>query len=179
MDGRISAKEYATLRKVSPAAVTKWLEAGKLGPLGDAYVKNGRRYLIDSLKADRYLEINGKLTNQRLDFGSGPVVGDPGDGIPANGTEPVKKLDSYREATTWKIRYEALQKQHDYEISIGKYVLADDVKAAAFNKARTIRDMLLNIPSKLSPVLAAESDNEQVYALLNDEIRLVLEELAS
>lgn len=175
MDGRISAKEFAELKKVSPAAVTKWIDGGKLGPIGDAVVQVGRRYRIDPIKADSYLEIHGKLTNHRLHFAdAAPETGKRED-APQNGPA-AQKLDSYREATIWKIRYEALQKQHDYEISIGKYVLAEEVKAAAFAKGRTIRDILENLLAKLR-ALTAENGNEHLYELCSAEIKLAQQEM--
>ena len=58
----------------------------------------------------------------------------------------------------------------------GKYVDADEVKVAAFNKARIVRDGLLNIPDRLAALLAAESDEHKVHKLLASEIRAVLEE---
>jgi hypothetical protein len=51
---------------------------------------------------------------------------------------------------------------------------ADAVRVAAFNKARTTRDTLLNIPDRLSGVLAAESDARRVHALLSAEMRQML-----
>ena len=64
------------------------------------------------------------------------------------------------------------------KVETGRYVDADDVKATAFNKARVVRDGLLNIPDRLSAVLAAESDPAKVHELLAAEIRNALEELS-
>ena len=63
-------------------------------------------------------------------------------------------------------------------VETGRYVDADDVKATAFNKARVVRDGLLNIPDRLSAVLAAESDPAKVHELLAAEIRNALEDLS-
>lgn len=63
------------------------------------------------------------------------------------------------------------------KVEAGKYVDADDVKVAAFNKARVVRDALLNIPERLAAVLAAESDARRVHQLMVAEIRSALEEL--
>ena len=60
----------------------------------------------------------------------------------------------------------------------GKYVDADEVKVAAFNRARVVRDSLLNIPERLAAVLAAEEDASRVHALLHAEIRSALEDLS-
>ncbi len=63
-------------------------------------------------------------------------------------------------------------------VEAGKYVDADEVKAAAFNSARVVRDALLNIPERLAAVLAAENDESRIHALLHTEIRSALEDLS-
>jgi len=62
-------------------------------------------------------------------------------------------------------------------VEAGKYVDADEVKVAAFNKARVVRDALMNIPERLAAVLAAETDAARVHALLSAEIRSACEDL--
>ena len=52
-----------------------------------------------------------------------------------------------------------------------------DVYAAAFNKARTVRDALLNIPARVSSILSAETDPFKVETILSKEIRQGLEDL--
>jgi hypothetical protein len=64
------------------------------------------------------------------------------------------------------------------KVEAGKYVDADDVKVAAFNKARVVRDALLNIPERLAAVLAAETDKQRVHGMLITEIRAACEELS-
>ena len=64
-------------------------------------------------------------------------------------------------------------------VEAGKYVDAGEVKVAAFNKARVVRDALLNIPDRLAAMLAAESDEHRVHEILNKEIRMALEELTN
>lgn len=63
------------------------------------------------------------------------------------------------------------------KVEAGRYVDADAVRVAAFNKARTTRDNLLNIPDRLSGALAAESDAHKVHAMLAAKIRQALEGL--
>lgn len=60
----------------------------------------------------------------------------------------------------------------------GKLVEADEIRIAAFRKARVVRDGLLNLPERLAAVLAAESDANKVHELLTTEIRQVLTELS-
>jgi len=63
------------------------------------------------------------------------------------------------------------------KVEAGKYVDADEVKVAAFNKGRVTRDNLLNIPDRLSGILAAETDAAKVHALLSAEMRQALKDL--
>ena len=62
-------------------------------------------------------------------------------------------------------------------VEAGKYIAVDDVKVAAFNRARVVRDALLNIPERLAAMLASESDERRVHQILVTEIRAALEEL--
>jgi len=64
------------------------------------------------------------------------------------------------------------------KVEAGKYVDADDVKLVAFNKARVVRDALMNIPERLAAVLAAETDTQRVHNMLMTELRTALEELS-
>ena len=64
-------------------------------------------------------------------------------------------------------------------VEAGRYVDAEEVKAAAFNKARVVRDGLLNIPDRLSAVLAAENNAVRIHEVLSAEIRAALEELTN
>ena len=64
------------------------------------------------------------------------------------------------------------------KVEAGKFVDVDEVNAAAFNKARVVRDALLNIAARLAPLVAAESDERACFDLIDREIRQALEELA-
>jgi len=185
MNGLLNAKEYAETKGVSHVAVLKWIKTGKLGPVGDAAIKKGHLWLIDPQIADAYYSDNMKPTNQRTLFPdttneSEESIGKTGDEKPEKSKkgDRIANLNTYGGATTWKAKYEALLRQQEYEIKGGIYVLAEEVKSAAFNKARIIRDTLLNIPDRLSPILASEHDQDKIYQLLSGEIKLVLEELA-
>ena len=61
----------------------------------------------------------------------------------------------------------------------GELVPVADVQVAAFNRARIVRDGMLNIPDRVAAVLAAESDEGKVHALLSAEIRTALTELST
>lgn len=60
---------------------------------------------------------------------------------------------------------------------IGELVSIEEVKRNAFNTARVVRNNLLNIPDRLSALLASLSDAEKIHETLTEEIRTALEEL--
>lgn len=64
------------------------------------------------------------------------------------------------------------------KIEAGEFLPIEDVKEAAFKRARITRDALLNIPDRIAPLLAVEQNPQLVHKLLSDEIRLALENLA-
>ena len=61
----------------------------------------------------------------------------------------------------------------------GLVIRADAVRAAWAAKVTTARDALLQIPSRLAPVLAAESDLIKTTQLLEDAVRQALAELSA
>lgn len=158
MDDRISIVEYANMKNVSRISVFNWIKGEKLGPLGDAVVKVGRKYMINPMKADQYLETNSRITNQRLFDDDHILSAHEADAATPSDHQPAKTIqgDTYRQATTWKIKYEALLRKQEYEIKSGKYILADEARSAYFNKARSFRDAVLNIPPRIGKILAAE-----------------------
>lgn len=192
-DDLMTQSQYATRKGVSHSAVAKWIQTGKLGTLGDALIQKGKRVLIDPSKADALLQMNLKLTNQGLPLDA------------TGGNDPINKQTApdYRASTAWKARAEALVKLFEYDILSGKYILADEARTTFFNIARTFRDALLNIPPRISAILAAESyeaisplitetqDNpsailetlkarlsEKTELILSKEIKAALEELS-
>lgn len=67
----------------------------------------------------------------------------------------------------------------DFEERIGKLVEKEKVDEIAFSVARLVRDAMLNIPSRIAGILAAESDQWKVHDLLEEEIHQALEALAT
>ena len=61
----------------------------------------------------------------------------------------------------------------------GELINAEQVKAAAFNKARVVRDGLLNIPDRLASVMVTCNDEKKAHEIMTKEIRMVLEELSN
>ena len=62
---------------------------------------------------------------------------------------------------------------------IGELVAVEEVKRDAFNVARVVRNNLLNIPNRVSALLASLSDTEKIHMALTEEITNSLEELSN
>ncbi len=60
---------------------------------------------------------------------------------------------------------------------IGELISVEEVKTEAFNVARVVRNNLLNIPDRVSALLASINDTEKIHETLTEEIRTALEEL--
>ncbi len=113
--------------------------------------------------------------NTKLDFPKHA----PGRGH-REGSEMVKGESSplYSQARASKEVFAAKMAQIKYEEMVGSYVKVEDIKEAAQDIGRNLRDAMLNIPNKLSPILAAESDLDAINKLLTDEITSALENLS-
>ena len=75
----------------------------------------------------------------------------------------------------------ALAELRELELGRKKGELIERVKveADAFRIGRTVRDALLALPDRLSGVLAAESSQQKIHALLTKEFRQCLEALSN
>lgn len=60
---------------------------------------------------------------------------------------------------------------------IGELISVEEVKTEAFNVARVVRNNLLNIPDRVSALLASMNDTEKIHEVLTEEIRTALEEI--
>ena len=78
---------------------------------------------------------------------------------------PVAGLDYFR-ARAIRESYLARLAKIEFEEKTAQLVSRDEVQVAAFTRARTVRDNLLNIPDRLAATLAAESDADKVHQIL-------------
>uniref|UniRef100_UPI00333FB83A hypothetical protein n=1 Tax=Wolbachia endosymbiont (group B) of Pilophorus perplexus TaxID=3066160 RepID=UPI00333FB83A len=62
---------------------------------------------------------------------------------------------------------------------IGELVPIEEVKRDAFNTARVVRNNLMNIPDRVSALLASLSEAEKIHMTLTEEITNSLEELSN
>jgi len=160
----LSLRGYAKHRGVSLAAVQKAIKSGRIVTTADGQ--------IDSAQADATWETRTRPGQKRADAvrtvipASEPPRPDPAGGL------------DYFKARAIRESYLARLAKIEFEERTAKLVSRDEVQVAAFTKARTVRDSLLNLPDRLAAMLAAESDADVVHQVMTAEIRKALDELA-
>jgi len=174
----MSYRAYARHRGVSPEAVSKAVKTGRItaGPDGK----------IDPKRADREWEANtdpSKPLNSvsgnpkhRKPSGSPKI---PGGDIEAAGGALPGGIPPYLQSRSIREAYLARLSKLEYEEKTGKLVNIDAVRVVGFNAARQARDKLMNMPDRLSPLLAGMDDSHEIHRLLSAEIRLLCEELSN
>lgn len=83
------------------------------------------------------------------------------------GNSATKQLNE-EQAELAKIRREILELE--FAERCGELVRVNEVRTKIFNIARTFRDSVLSIPSRLSSILAAETNERRINNQLTDEI---------
>jgi hypothetical protein len=101
------------------------------------------------------------------------------DQVPEARGPDLGKATTYIQAKTAREVFEARLSQLEYEERSGKLIRADVVRSKLAKCFSGIREGLMQIPGRMSPVLAAESDAERINVLLMRELGQVLEQLVT
>lgn len=165
-----SQHAYAKRRGVSRQYIGKLVREGVL-PL-----TNGK---IDPDQADSILEARREPArpskNDDADVGGASLPVPNGKRGVASADLPTLLLKTRIKRETERAKLLEIKAR----VEAGKYVDADEVRAAAFSKARSVRDRLQAIPDRIDAVIAAETDRRKVHELLSEEIAKALEDLSS
>ena len=165
-------------------AVSYWHKQKELGRLVMADV--GGKLLVDVERSEARLAATAdpakshmaEVNDRQRAMHRGTLTPPPlpqGDSYRSNTTD--SKNATYMQAKTAREVYEAKTAQLEYEERSGKLVKLDAVKRVWIEAVSGMRDSLLQIPSRIGPILAAESDPTKVIATLEAEVRQVLESL--
>lgn len=162
----VTQKEYATMRHCSGVAVHKAVKTGRISLIDG---------LIDPAVADAQWAAN---TRARASARSQPA-----DQVPAPAADsavspqPVSD-DGYALNRARREQAEAALAEMKEAEMRGNLIRTDSVRTAWAGKITAARDALLQIPSRLAPVLAAETDLDRVTELLEAELRQALTQLS-
>ena len=170
----LSLRAYSKHRGVSLPAVQKAIRSGRITTRPDGKV--------DPEQADADWERN---TTPRTDRSGLRTKTVPRSYWPAVGSQQPQSepllgnLTSFATARSVREQYLARLTKIQFEKETGKLVGRDEVQVAAFNKFRTFRDGMLNIPDRVSAQIASETDAGKVHQILTAEIRKALLEFAN
>jgi hypothetical protein len=179
----LSQADYAKRRGCSEAAVNTarksrikaaevirdgkvWIDAEKADAL---WVQNTRRRRNDAKppqerQARPPIEPRPPTDDELKAF----IMGLPEDQIPDDVNESIRRKEHYNAE---RQRVAALKDR-------GEVVSQREVEAAAFERARAVRDALLGLADRLAPMLAATTDTRECHRLLSEEHRIALRGLA-
>ena len=164
----ITRAEYARRRGCDPAAVTRavqkgWITSidGKIDPVvADVQWAANARSRADSRPAT---ELGAQLAGR---------AAPPGDGRPP-------REDDYFAARARRESAEAELAELKLQEALGQLGRADAVRSEAARLAAALRESLLQLPARLTPVLAAETDPAKLHDLLDTELRQVLAQITA
>ncbi len=168
---KLSIAAYARHRGVSHVAVLKAIKSGRIEKETDG--------TIDATKADAAWSRNTNKAQQRPPRSETPVTIKASAPAETHLSPPiVNSGPSYAQSRAVKEAYHARLAKLSYEEKSGSLIKIDAVKVSWFNILRVMRDRVLNLPDRLAPVLAAETDPKKVRDLLEEDLRLILNDAA-
>lgn len=86
--------------------------------------------------------------------------------------------DEFQKSKATREHFKALLTELEYKERSGELISAQDVKELMFSTARLTRDSILNIPNRLSALLANQN-HDKIHEMLTHELRQSLENLAN
>lgn len=169
--GGLSVRAYAAHRKrlglsgASPWAVSKALREGR--------ITRTRAGKIDPARADLEWQEKTNEAKQRVGTTNGDEIASAGgNGYLPPGVPPFRVSRAIREA------YEARIRQLKFEEESGRLVDAEAVRRETYRLGRAFRDKMLSLPERVAARCAAERSQVKIRALLDAEVRQLLEEQA-
>lgn len=167
----LTQAEYAKRRGCSAVAVHKAVKAGRISLI------DGK---IDPAVADIQWAQN---TRARVTARPAPAAADapaqpqaPLSGQYASDARPGD--EDYWQSRSRREAAEASMAELKRDELLGDLIRVSAVRAAMINAYATLREAILNLPARLAPQLAAESDTAAIQTLLHAELHSALTTLA-
>ena len=156
----VTQSDYARMRGVAKSAVAK-------------AVKENRISLIDGKIDPAVADIQwAKNTRARADAGQATTT-QPAT-VPPPASDAPKQDTGYTLDRARREKYEADMAEIKLQEQQGELVRAVEVRAEISKRIGQVRANLLQIPARLAPLLANETDQAKCHAMLDAELRNIL-----
>lgn len=150
-------------------------ETGKAGSLLHRYSKRG---MPTSSAAEALAWISANVRQKASSKPAAAKSKRAGKGSSPKPRTSRAPASSYQEARTRS----AIAEAQDRELGVlerrGVLVRRETIKAELGRRLAGLRDALLQIPARLAPVLAAETEDSKVHDILQDELYAVLAQVS-
>jgi len=171
--------EYATHIGSSNAYVTKLKSQGRL-----VLVDDGGKQRVNFEASDRLIRNTadlGRAANGRNSGGGSAPMARLGERDPASGAGASGgNFDVlFRKAQTQERVFTAKLRELEYQEQAGSLLRVNVMEERVGHRYATAREALLNIPARIAPRLASESDPAAIQNMLEAEIHAALTELAA
>lgn len=178
-----SIRELARRVGVSDVAIGKARANGRLPESLFGVRESGRPYVRDLDAAAQVvrsiLSPQGSPGQPRADKVRERHAAEAPPPAPAQEEAPIAvSPGAYQKARAMREAYAAKLAQLDYQQKMGQLVSKDEMKAGLFTAGRQLRDSLTQLPTRLAPQLASETDQHVIQMMLAQEINDALKELA-
>lgn len=169
-------KDFAAHIGCKPGYITKLKQDGRLVMRDDGLVLVAES--IARIEATRDPAKRAVAARHAAERGAALAV-DEAPAAPAAPDQQAERVgNTYQAARAIKEKYLAMSARRDYEISMGKLLEADQVRAAVFSAGATLRTRLEALPEVLGPQIIAIKDERQAINLMAETIEHALEDIA-
>lgn len=187
----ISLREFGRRVGVGLRSVQYAIETGRLKIHSEKMFGKQRRIFLDweTQEAAWHKDRGDTGKRNRLTVGEKAagveVHGDPGQ-THETGPDPVaatgaaeKKTTAFQKARSVRETFNAKMAELNFRKAAGALVPAEEVKQVFFEIGKIAQQNMMNIPARVSAILAAETDEKKIGDILMDEIIKALDGIAN
>ena len=164
--------QYATDRGVEYTQLSKWAGQGRFS--SDALRKEKRSWVVaDPQELDR--QVAAAKAPDRGGRGGAPAI----DQALQQQQNQAAAIPSFAQSRAIREAYAARLTRLEFDQRSGKLIDKAELKMKLAKLHMAVRDSLRTIPDRVAPIVAAETDQAKIHAMLLKEIGQALEGLGN
>jgi len=167
----MNLRKYAEDRKVEYTQLSKWAGQGRFS--SDAMRKDGRLWVVvDPQELDR--QVAAAKAPDRGGRGGAPAI----DQALQQQQNQAAAIPSFAQSRAIREAYAARLTRLEFDQRSAKLIDKAELKMKLAKLHMAVRDSLRTIPDRVAPIVAAETDQAKIHAMLLKEIGQALEGLS-